>query len=330
MNKDKFADKIENLKKRINEYIANGGDIYAGKRQLPYYEYLHTLKRRMSEYYNCDFSVEYIYSLCGITFDREYNNHKTICDRLALYADKNGCVDKIRTDEIKSKDTVYTELKNLALKYNVSMMDYLIFMMPYRFSNGRVAGDSIAKLKKDLLKAYPDRDLTGIRYDNPNLYERLRNVKQMLPERLTMKELADFLGFSNKRFLDKKEDIKEKEMQVLEELCKQFPNKDVSNITNINSTLYYKIVRIAFAYDQTTQQWLKSKGFTYITSNAGNRLSATQISLKEREADLLPLKKKYLKNLHKSNLNEREKFYLNLKVMEKSLAEFEENNQNTI
>ena len=90
-----------------------------------------------------------------------------------------------------------------------------------------------------------------------------------------------------------KEDIKEKEMLVLEELSKAFPNKDVSNITISNPALYYKVVRIAFAYDQTTQQWLKSKGFTYITSNARSRLSANQISNKEREADLLPLKKTY-------------------------------------
>jgi len=325
-----FTDKIEKLKNRINDFIKQGGDIYAGKRQLPYYEYLHTLKRRMEEYYNCKFSTEYMYSLCGITFDREYNNHKSVCDRLAIYADKDRVVDSIRNEEVKKKDNVYTDLKNLAAKQNVSMLDYLIFMTPYRFSSGRVVGDSISKLKKDLLKVYPGRDLTGIRYDNPNLYERLRNIKQMLPERLTMKELAEFLGFSNEKFSDKKEDIKEKEIEVLEELSKAFPNKEISNITNTNSTLYYKIVRVAFAYDQTTQQWLQSKGFAYLTSNAGTRLSATQISLTEREGDLLPLKKKYAKKLYKDKMNEVEKFHIDLKIMQKSLAEFEEKNENTL
>ena len=126
MKNDKFTDKIKNLKERINEYIKQGGDIYAGKRELPYYEYLHTLKRRMEEYYNSKFSVEYMYSLCGITFDREYNNHKSVCDRLALYADKKGCVDVVRTDEVKAKDTVYTDLKNLSAKHNASMLDYLV------------------------------------------------------------------------------------------------------------------------------------------------------------------------------------------------------------
>lgn len=325
-----FADKIENLKNKINEFVKNGGDIYSGKRQLPYYEYMHVVKRRMEAHYGIKLTMEYMYSLCGIKFDRDYNAHKSICDRLTLYADDNGCVDKIRTEQIKKKDTVYSDLKNLAAKQNVSMMDYLFFMTPYHFSNGRIVGDSIAKLKKDLLKAYPDGDLTGIRYDNPNLYERLRNLKLMLPERLTMKELADYLGFSNSRFLDKKEDIKEKEMQVFEELSKMFPNKDVSNITNIAPTLYYQMVRISFAYDQTVQQWLKSKGFTYKTSNAGTRLSATQISLNERKEQLLPLKKKYSKKLIKDNFNDIDMFYVNLKIMQKSLEEFETINENTI
>jgi len=325
-----FTDKIENLKNRINDFIKQGGDIYASKRQLPYYEYMHIVKRRMEEHYNIKLTMEYMYSLCGIEFDRDFNLHKDVCARLKQYTDKNGYVDKIRTEEVKKKDTIYTDLKNLAAKHNVSMLDYLIFMTPYHFSSGRVVGDSIAKLKKDLLKAYPHRNLQGIRYDNPNLYERLRNIKQMLPERLTMKELAEFLGFSNEKFSDKKEDIKEKEIEVLEELSKAFPNKEISNITNTNSTLYYKIVRVAFAYDQTTQQWLQSKGFAYLTSNAGTRLSATQISLTEREGDLLPLKKKYAKKLYKDKMNEVEKFHIDLKIMQKSLAEFEEKNENTL
>ena len=210
------------------------------------------------------------------------------------------------------------------------MLDYLIFMTQYHFTSGRIVGDTIAKLKKDLLKAYPDGDLTGIRYDNPNLYERLRNLKLMLPVRLTMKELADFLGFSNSRFLDKKEDIKEKELQIIEELYKTFPNRDVSNITNVAPKLYYQMVRISFAYDKTVQQWLDGKGFTYKTSNAGSRLSATQVSLRDREKELLPFKKKYTKKLLKDNINDVEKFYINLKIMQKSLEDFEKINENTI
>ncbi len=325
-----FTDKIESLKNKINEYIKQGGDIYAGKRQLPYYEYMHIVKRRMEEYYGIKLTMEYMYALCGINFDRDYNAYKSVVDRLKLYADQNGCVDKIRSEEVRSKDTVYTDLKNLAAKQKVSMLDYLIFMTPYHFSFGRVVGDSIAKLKKDLLKAYPNRNLQGIRYDNPNLYERLRNVKLMLPERLTMQELATFLGFSNDKFFDKKENVKPKEIQVLEELSKIFPDGKVSNITNIAPALYYKIIRISFAHDQTAQQWLKSKGFTYITSNAGSRLSATQISMSERQKEMLPLKRKYTKKLYKDNMNEFEKFHADLKIMEKSLDEFEEKNENTL
>ena len=325
-----FKDKIEKLKQKIEEYKALGGDIYTGKRQLPYYEYMHVVKRRMEEHFGIKLTMEYMYSLCGITFDREYNNHKSVVDRLSLYADKNGCVDSARTEENKKKDTVYNDLKNLAAKYNVSMLDYLMFMTPYHFSSGRVVGDSIAKLKKDLLKAYPTRDLTGIRYDNPNLYERLRNVKLMLPVRLSMKELAEFLGFSNDRFLDKKEDIREREKQVLAELKQLFPNKVVSNITNIAPTLYYKIIKISFYYDKTAQQWLDSKGFTYKTSNAGTRLSATQITIDERTKDLMPYKKKYTKKFVKDDMTAEQKFYARIKVMKTSLEDFEKENENLL
>jgi len=325
-----FKDKIEKLKNKINEFVNGGGDIYNTKRKLPYYEYMHILKRNMEEYYGIKLTMEYMYSLCDINFDRDYNLHKSVCERLSTYAAEDGCVDVVRSEDIKKKDNLYTDLKFLAAKHNVSMLDYLMFMTPYHFSSGRVEGDTIAKLKKDLLKAYPDGNLTGIRYYKPKLYERLRNVQKMLPERLTMKELAEFLGFYNDRFSDKIKDIETKELEVLEELAMIFPDKNVSNITNIARSLYDKIVRISFAHDQTVQQWLKSKGFLYVTSNASSRLSSTRITLSERQKEMLPLKKKYTKKLYKENMSEVEKFYIDLKVMNKSMEEFEKNNDNTL
>jgi len=89
-------------------------------------------------------------------------------------------------------------------------------------------------------------------------------------------------------------------------------------------------VRISFAHDQTVQQWLKSKGFLYVTSNASSRLSSTRITLSERQKEMLPLKKKYTKKLYKENMSEVEKFYIDLKVMNKSMEEFEKNNDNTL
>jgi hypothetical protein len=59
----------------------------------------------------------------------------------------------------------------MARRNEVSLIDYVFFMTPYHFSVGRIQGDSIAKLKRDLLKAYPTRDLTGIRWENEKLYE---------------------------------------------------------------------------------------------------------------------------------------------------------------
>lgn len=325
-----FKDKIEKLKQKINEYIANGGDIYNTKRSLPYYEYMYTLKRRMEEYYNSKFTMEYIYSLCGIRFDREYNDYKLICNRLKAYADENGCVDSVRSAINKKKDTLYTELKNIANKYNVSMIDFLLFMTPYHFSSGRIEGDSIAKLKADLLKAYPNRDLSNIRRNNSNLYERMRNIRLMFPEPITMQELVQYLGFTNDRFKDEKIDILTLEKNVLKELTILFPENDVSGITNIAPTLYHQMMRVCFAHNQTSTQWLNDNGFTYKTSNAGTRLSATLVDINERKEKLLPLKEKYEKKLIKSNMNEIDIFYSKLEVMKKSLAESENINEDSI
>jgi len=325
-----FKDKIEKLKQKINEYVENGGNIYNTKRTLPYYEYMHVLKRRMEEYYNSKFTMEYIYSLCGIRFDREYNDYKSVCDRLKAYADENGCVDSVRSAINKKKDTLYTELKNIATKQNVSMMDFLLFMTPYHFSNGRIEGDSIAKLKADLLKAYPNRDLSNIRRNNSNLYERMRNIRLMFPEPITMQELVQYLGFTNDRFKDEKIDILTLEKKVLKDLNNLFPDKDVSGITNIAPTLYHQMMRVCFAHNQTSTEWLNENGFTYKTSNAGKRLTATLVDVNERKEILLPLKQKYEKQLIKSNMNEIDVFYTKLKVMEKSLAESEKVNETNL
>ena len=53
------------------------------------------------------------------------NNHKVLCEKLSKYADKDGCVDKIRTKEIKNIDNVYVVLRDIAKKYNVSIDELL-------------------------------------------------------------------------------------------------------------------------------------------------------------------------------------------------------------
>lgn len=320
-----FSERIQILKNKIIDYISSGGDIYNGRRVLPYYKYMSRLKRDMEEQFNVSLTMEYMYALCGVKFDREYNRYKDMCDKLAKFADETGCIDNVRKN--KGEDSVYNELKEFARKSGVSLIDYVFFMTPFYFSVGRIQGDSIKKLKKDLLKAYPTRDLTGIRWDNPDLYERIRSLQILMPERMSKQDLIQFLGFSNERFSTKLKNIKVDEDEVVEELNKLYPNKVISNITNTASALYFDIAKLAFANDLTIEQWLKSKGFNYVTAIASSRLSTTQISFKSRVKELEPIKKKYEKLLLKYTTDEVERYHQKLEIMKKSLFELEELDQ---
>ena len=320
-----FSSRINKLKDKIETYIKLGGDIYDGRRDLPYYKYMSLLKRDMEEQYNITLTMEYMYSLCGIRFDREFNHYKEACKKLKEYADENGCVDSLRKIENKKEGSVYFELKEMARKQGASFMDYIYFMTPYRLTTGRIQGDSIAKLKRDLLKAYPTRDLSGIRWDNVSLYERIRSLQLVMPEKLSRQEFIEFLGFSNDRFSNKPKIVNVDEKEVIDELIKLYPDKQISNITIKAKQLYPKVVRLAFSEDLTVQQWLKTKGFIYSTGIASSRLSSTQVSFDTRTEELAPIRKKYEKKILKPNMNEVDKYYAKLEVMKKSLAELEEN-----
>ena len=148
-----------------------------------------------------------------------------------------------------------------------------------------------------------------------------------MPERMSKQELIQFLGFSNDRFSSKLKDIKVDENEVVKELNKLYPNKVVSNITNMAPNLYHDIAKLAFANDLTIQQWLKTKGFNYVTAIASSRLSTTQISFKSRVEELEPLKIKYEKSLLKYVTDDMDRYYKKLEVMKKSLIELEELDQ---
>ena len=322
-----FSSRIEILKKKIQDYILSGGDIYKGRRELPYYKYMSRLKKDMEEQYGVSLTMEYMYALCGIKFDREYNHYKVVCEKLASVADENGCIDIIRTNAIAKEENVYNELKEMARKSGSSLLDYVYFMTPFHFSVGRVQGDSIRKLKKDLLKVYPTRDITGIRWDYPDLYERIRSLQILMPERMSKQDLIQFLGFTNERFSTKLKDVKIDEDKVIQELNKLYPNKVISNITNLAPALYFDVAKLSFANDLTIQQWLKTKGFNYITGIASSRLSTTQISFKSRVAELEPLKTKHEKLILKYVTDDVDRYYKKLEVMKKSLAELDEIDQ---
>lgn len=322
--------KFINLGKRISTFVKLGGDIYADTKTLPYYESMRYVKKEYEKELGEKVSMEQMYSLCGIKFDRDYRAFQVLQADISKFADPNNCVDIIRTTAIREQSNVYDRLKTMANKYEVSPFDFLTFMTPYRFSSGRVQGDSISRLKEDLLEAYPSRDLEGIRWDRPDLYERLRSLNKSLPEALSMQDLAGFLGFHNERFSQTKPEVKIDEKEILANLTELFPDRDVSGITSVSPADYQKVVRLGFVNDQTPQQWLETRGFSFPTAVDMPRLSTTKVDLDDRLAEINGLRSEYIKEYDTENADNIDMFHINLDVMKRVVTKLEENTPSPI
>ena len=98
----KFGDKIDKLRTRMIDYVANGGSIYDPKRQRPYYDYLDYLHHEIEKFDETFTKVD-LHRICGFDFDTNYNDY-VICGRmLRENADENNCVDSIK--KTKGKDS---------------------------------------------------------------------------------------------------------------------------------------------------------------------------------------------------------------------------------
>jgi hypothetical protein len=243
---------------------------------------------------------------------------------ISRYADEHNCVDVIRTTALREQDCTYNKLKTMANKYGVSTFDFLTFMTPYHFSSGRVHGDSISRLKEDLLEAFPTRDLEGIRWNRPDLYERMRSLNKSLPEALSMQDLAGFLGFYNEKFSQTKPEVRIDENELLGNLAEIFPNKDVSGITSISPSDYQKIVRLSFKSDQTPQQWLEDRGYQFPTAIDMPRLSTTKVELNDRLTEITDLRNEYMQEYDTANADNIDMFHINIQVMQRVVRELEE------
>ena len=117
---------LEDIKKRIDDYVANGGSIYDGRRELPYYDNLQKFTKKIQSTSNPAFTIVDAYKLCGYTFDREYGDYHKLLQVLSEHADENGYVDSIK--KIDGSDAPKTLLKKMSTPLNCSPSDYLILM----------------------------------------------------------------------------------------------------------------------------------------------------------------------------------------------------------
>lgn len=324
---------LKNLKLKIIQYIKNGGDIYAPRRELPYYENLIYIKKSFKNKTGVDYSIDEIYQMCGIPFSRtnftqqkEYKQFLSFIERIKPFADEQGNVDSIRNAEIRAIDDIYYDLKNYADKYGCSPFDFLVLTTPFKMKKAYISLDYIKYVQQQLKEAYPDGNLKGIRHQNPHLYNNLRHIRYYLPEQLTMEEVANFLGFYNDEFVSSTLETMLDEGEVVKKILALCPNRNATKLRELDITLYHNVVTLSRMNDQTIYQWLNNHNIEYDHKLDTPRFSKASIDTQKRALLLLTLKNEFLKEYDLENANDLEKYLITIEVMKKVIKYINDNN----
>ena len=311
--------RIENLRNKIEDFVENGGDIYAPRRELPYYEYLRGIKRALDKEEGREVSYEEVYAMCGITFDREFNRFMDFYDKVCTFADENGYVDSMRKPEVRAVDNTYEKLKNFSEKYGCSPFDFLVLMTGFKFQKATIQLDYISYLSQELLKAYPDGNIEGIRWARPDLYEGIRHLRRYLPESTSMQDVAELLGVYNDRFSGKKLEVRLDKNAVLQKLYDLCPDGDATKLRDLDLPTYYEVIALSRSEDKTPFQWLSANNFKYDFEMNMPRLSKAKINTEERANMLLAMREEMLSEYDLTNVDDITMFNINLEVKQRVL-----------
>jgi len=309
---DLVQDRIDELTAIIESYAENGGNIYTERRELPYYERLRGIVRTLRKLTGQDdISYEDVYGLCGIKFDREWNDFMDFAEYLTTKADENNCVDDIRS--YRGKNSRYQQLIEYAKKYNTNPLDFLVLMTPYSFKEAFVKGDYISALRAEINQAYPTGDVGGIRWDRPDLYEKIRHLQKYTPSS-TKQELLVLLGVENDLIKDDQiKPISTKGM-VLKQLEEAYPDHEIVSFAETNPTLYIDVIKHSRSEGKLPMNWLSENGFNYTAGINASSLSKTKVDTQERARWLRMLKRQLMATIDLSNADDIDKYHAHLEA----------------
>lgn len=308
------------LNKRIAAHINNGGSIYDPKRELPYYDYLSEIVKSLKKSTGQDVTYADVYKMCGIKFDRDYNSFMEFLAELKKYSGPNKYVDRIKTNEVRKKSNVYERLKNYADKFNTTPFDFLTLMTEFRFSECIVhTNDYVGLVQKEIKKAFPSGDLTGIKSTRNDLYEKLRHILKYSPEYSSMQDLVTTLGFTMDGASYCPPNTPSKSM-VIQELTELFPTGVITKLKETNAKLHHYVILLSRKENKSTTQWYAENGFSYPETQSHPRLGQIKVDGNEREALLLKLKAQALSDYDLQNADEIDLFRFSLEASKRVIG----------
>ena len=312
-----YKDLIANMTKELSLFQKHGGNIYAPKQELPYYERLRSAARSYQREFGERIPYEKIYADCGIKFDRDYYHFTQFIEGLSMVADKNGFVDSIKTKNCSPEETELKSYLNFhAKEAGVAPGEYLILMTDYRYQSLTISGDYVGYLQEKFNKTYPDGVVKNLKADNTSLYWALKHFQKYAPVELSYNEALAFFGMHN---ASKHQPLPTQPPKFTEEIAMEklenlYPDRKVDDIFSDQPKLYYNIVKLAVKNDQTVSQWFDTHGLSYTQGITVSRLSKFQVDAKEHEERLLSMKEEYLKDYDLENVDPIDIFRINLEI----------------
>ena len=303
-----------------------GGNIYAPRRELPYYERLRSAGRAYERETGEKIPMEQIYSDCGIKFDRDFYVFSQFLEGLGEIATPEGFVDSIKSNKApRSQVELRSYLDFHANEIGLAPGEYLILMTDYRYQNLTISGDYVSYLQEKFTKAYPTGQVKNLKAENPSLYWGLKHFQEYAPFELSYDDALGFFGMQNMSARKGPQPVTGRipdENKVLEELFETYPDGNIEGIFKDNPKLYYKVVRLAVSQDLPVTTWFENHNIAYPQGNDVARFSKFKVDAKEHEEKLITLRDKYLEEYGDlSQLDNIDLFRIHLDVAKKVSVE---------
>ena len=262
---------IDRLKKEIDKYVANGGDIYCKNPLPPYYDLLGCVIKKFKKHGKV-YGVEDIMKLCGYDWHRSKLNTFNLLKVLEQYKDEYGYIDSINNSE-EGKQILF-RIKRKAVNKGMELNDYLMVVYGVRLYETNVDVDYFSLVEKEL-KQFEQKygrenvTLANLGKYNKRLLYRINHLATYFPYgSVNSSVVLDALGY-NVRVFDKRE-IDEK--KVIEKLLEIYPDREVYKLNDYPS-LRYSVVSLSAINDQTIEQYLNTRGFSVKKKGVTYRLS---------------------------------------------------------
>ncbi|MBP3619063.1 MAG: hypothetical protein J6J24_00210 [Clostridia bacterium] len=252
----------------IEDYLANGGSFHIERKKLPFYERLRTYTRTFKSQNKIKREVtsdEVMKSLGYKNYSDLYFYWSDIAD-LSVFRDRDGYVDSYRKNaKVKNK------VNDFATKLELPIAVVVGLIADEKLEKNFLGTDFLSYVKGQL-KSYVNANgnMIGISHRDPELYERMRNLRRSIltetGEEVSMEDLVFLLEFEdverNFSAKGKKNVDIDHDMRKLVDIS--LKNDGRLKRTDIPQHIYRDIVSKALSLGITTKAFFKSYDIDYV------------------------------------------------------------------